>query len=174
MANLYYEPVFYGVEDVTVQGDARSFGLRIYYPFENDTVWEVPLRRGEYPLVVLSAQGQTEKHSARADVFRSSPKNGHCFSRPKTLRGSNVMEFRSRKTSALCRSRSRQAYRNRRLGAHRRKAALRRLCSIALSQASLLRGKSISAHCSAAAITQVYGHCAPLLIQAWTKSPADS
>jgi hypothetical protein len=26
--------------------------------------------------------GQTEKHSARADVFRSSPKNGHWFSTP--------------------------------------------------------------------------------------------
>jgi hypothetical protein len=48
-------------------------------------------------------------------------------------------------------------------------------CSIALiSQASVLRGKSISAHCSAAAISQDYGHCAPLLIQAWTNSPADS
>jgi hypothetical protein len=54
MANLYYEPVFYGVEDVIVQGDARSFGLRIYYPSENDTGWEVPLRRGEYPLVVFA------------------------------------------------------------------------------------------------------------------------
>lgn len=54
MANLYYEPVYYGVEDVIVQGDARSFGLRIYYPSENDTVWEVPIRRGEYPLVVFA------------------------------------------------------------------------------------------------------------------------
>jgi hypothetical protein len=44
----------------------------------------------------------------------------------------------------------------------------------ALSQASLPRGKSIGAHYSAAAITQVYGHSAPLLIQAWTNSPADS
>jgi hypothetical protein len=35
----------------------------------------------------------TEKHSERADVFRSSPKNGRWFSRPKqTSRGSNVME----------------------------------------------------------------------------------
>jgi hypothetical protein len=39
-----------------------------------------------------SAMGQTEKHSARAHVFRSSPKNGRWFSTPKTLRGSNVME----------------------------------------------------------------------------------
>jgi len=54
MANLYYEPVFYGIEDVIVQGNARSFGLRIYYPSENDTVWEVPLLRGEYPLVVFA------------------------------------------------------------------------------------------------------------------------
>jgi hypothetical protein len=48
-------------------------------------------------------------------------------------------------------------------------------CSIALiSQASVVRGKSISAYCSAAAISQDYGHCAPLLIQAWTNSPAVS
>jgi hypothetical protein len=44
----------------------------------------------------------------------------------------------------------------------------------ATKQHSLLRGQSINAHCSAAAITQDYGHCAPLLIQAWTNSPADS
>jgi hypothetical protein len=38
----------------------------------------------------MSAMGQTEKHSARADVFRSSSKNGRWFRRPKTLRGSQV------------------------------------------------------------------------------------
>jgi hypothetical protein len=36
--------------------------------------------------------GQTEKYSARADVFRFSPKNGRWFSAPKTLRGSEAME----------------------------------------------------------------------------------
>jgi hypothetical protein len=43
-----------------------------------------------------------------------------------------------------------------------------------ISQASVLSGKTISACCSAAAIAQDYGHCAPLLIRAWTNSPADS
>jgi hypothetical protein len=31
----------------------------------------------------MSHLGQTEKHSARADVFRSSPKNGRWFRHPK-------------------------------------------------------------------------------------------
>ena len=34
-------------------------------------------------IAALRICGQTEKHSARADVFRSSPKNGRWFSRPK-------------------------------------------------------------------------------------------
>ena len=88
-------------------------------------------------------------------------------------RASKVMEFRSRKTSALCQSRSWQAYRNRSLAAQRQKAHYGVYCSIALSQASLLRSKSISAYCFLA-IKQDYGQWAPLLIQAWTNSPADS
>jgi len=40
----------------------------------------------------ISGLGQTEKYSARADVFRFSPKNGRWFSAPKTLRGSEAME----------------------------------------------------------------------------------
>ena len=36
--------------------------------------------------------GQTEKYSARADVFRSSSNNGHWLARTKALRGST--EFR--------------------------------------------------------------------------------
>jgi hypothetical protein len=92
----------------------------------------------------MSESGQNAKYSARADVFRSSPKNRHWFSRPQNIALWNF----DRARLPLC------ANRNRRLGAHRRKAAPRRLCSIALSQASLLRGKSISAHCSAAAITR--------------------
>ena len=52
-----------------------------------------------------SALGQTEKHSARADVFRSYPKNGRWFRRPKqTLRGSNLMEFCSDKSAFLSKS----------------------------------------------------------------------
>jgi len=77
------------------------------------------------------------------------------------------------RTSALCQSRSWQAYRNRSLAAQRQKAHYDVYCSIALSQASLLRSKSISAYCSLA-IKQDYGQWAPLLIQAWTNSPADS
>ena len=47
------------------------------------------------PATATSAEGQTEKHSARADVFHSSPKNGRWF---KTLRASNFMEYRSEVT----------------------------------------------------------------------------
>src|ERR1700676_462331 len=47
------------------------------------------LRLGRCPECRL--WGQTEKHSARADVFRSSSKTDV----PTTLRGSNVMERRS-------------------------------------------------------------------------------
>jgi hypothetical protein len=89
------------------------------------------------------------------------------------IRPSKVMEFRSRKTSALGQSRSWQAYRNRSLAAQRQKAHYDVYCPIALSQASLLRSKSISACCSLA-IKQDYGQWAPLLILAWTNSPADS
>src|SRR3981189_178577 len=42
----------------------------------------------------MSPSGQTEKHSARADVFRSSPKSGRWLSTPQSLRGSNVMDLR--------------------------------------------------------------------------------
>jgi hypothetical protein len=40
----------------------------------------------------MSASGQTEKHSERADVFRSSPKNGR-LALPATLSGSKVRNF---------------------------------------------------------------------------------
>jgi hypothetical protein len=33
----------------------------------------------------MSQLGQTEKHSARADVFRSSPKNGRWFGTPQNI-----------------------------------------------------------------------------------------
>jgi hypothetical protein len=56
-----------------------------------------------------SGSGQTEKNSARAYIFRSSPKNGHWFSQPKhcadpnffvcetsiPFRRSTVMEYSS-------------------------------------------------------------------------------
>ena len=53
----------------------------------------------------MSVLGQTEKHSARADVFHSSPKNGRWF---KTLRASNFMEYRSEVTRLDWRTTSRR------------------------------------------------------------------
>src|SRR5258705_8448224 len=57
------------------------------------------------PATATSAEGQTEKHSARADVFHSSPKNGRWF---KTLRASNFMEYRSEVTRLDWRTTSRR------------------------------------------------------------------
>jgi hypothetical protein len=90
----------------------------------------------------MSQMGQNAKYSARADVFRSSPKNGRWFSRPQNIALWNF----DRARLPLC------ANRNRRLGAHRRKAAPRRLCSIALSQASLLRGNQLFCRCDHAGL----------------------
>ena len=53
----------------------------------------------------MSQLGQTEKHSARADVFHSSPKNGRWFN---TLRASNFMEYRSEVTRLDWRTTSRR------------------------------------------------------------------
>jgi hypothetical protein len=47
----------------------------------------------------MSAVGQTEKHSERADVVRSSPKSGRWFSRPKHYADRTL--WRIRRTTAL-------------------------------------------------------------------------
>jgi hypothetical protein len=55
-------------------------------------------------IAALRICGQTEKHSARADVFRSSPKNGRWFSRPKHYADRTLWKIR--RTTALRQERS--------------------------------------------------------------------
>lgn len=57
MADLYQEPVLYGIEDVTVTAEDGDFRMRIYYPSEDGSVFGVPARPGTYPLVAF-AHGQ--------------------------------------------------------------------------------------------------------------------
>jgi hypothetical protein len=52
--SLYYSPVFYGINDVTIPEAGGSFGARIYYPSEEDGVFDVSVRTGEYPLVAFA------------------------------------------------------------------------------------------------------------------------
>jgi dienelactone hydrolase len=57
VVDLYYEPTMYGIEDVTVgQGDG-AFAARIYYPSNDGTVFDVPIRPGTYRLIAF-AHGQ--------------------------------------------------------------------------------------------------------------------
>ena len=39
----------------------------------------------------MSEMGQTEKHSARADVFRSCPKSGHWFGMPENISADRML-----------------------------------------------------------------------------------
>jgi hypothetical protein len=55
VTDLYYEPVFYGIEDVDgVPDGGRNFTLRIYYPTFDGTVYDVAIRPGTYPLVAFA------------------------------------------------------------------------------------------------------------------------
>lgn len=54
MTDLYYEPVFYGIRDVTIPADGGDFGARIYFPSYDGAVWTAPIRPGTYPLVVFA------------------------------------------------------------------------------------------------------------------------
>jgi hypothetical protein len=65
------------------------------------TAWICALRNGSdamahgsiSELSTMPAMGQTEKHSARADVFRSYPKNGHWFGRPNGTCGCKSLTY---------------------------------------------------------------------------------
>lgn len=54
MTELYYYPVSYGIHDLVGNGDTGQFGLRIYYPSEEDSPYDAPIRPGRYPLVVFA------------------------------------------------------------------------------------------------------------------------
>jgi hypothetical protein len=63
---------------------------------------------------IMSELGQTEKHSERTDVFRSSPENGRWFSRPKRYADRTLWKIR--RTTAL---RQEQSFNNLAQCAHR-------------------------------------------------------
>jgi len=52
--SLYYDPVYYGINDVLIPEDGGSFGARIYYPSEEMEVRDVPIRDGTYPLIAFA------------------------------------------------------------------------------------------------------------------------
>ena len=52
--SLYYSPVAYGINDVTIPETGGSFGARIYYPSEETGVFDVPIRIDDYPLIAFS------------------------------------------------------------------------------------------------------------------------
>ena len=54
MPSLDYSPVFYGIQDVTVESGSTQFANRIYYPSFDGTVFDAPIRPGTYPLVVFA------------------------------------------------------------------------------------------------------------------------
>ena len=54
MADLYYSPVSYGIHDLDASGETGQFGLRVYYPSEEDTLYNATIRPGLYPLVVFA------------------------------------------------------------------------------------------------------------------------
>ena len=63
---------------------------------------------------IMPELGQTEKHSERTDVFRSSPENGRWFSRPKRYADRTLWKIR--RTTAL---RQEQSFNNLAQCAHR-------------------------------------------------------
>jgi hypothetical protein len=52
--SLYYNPVMYGINDVTIPHGDGSFGARIYYPSEEVEVLNVAVRKGMYPLIAFA------------------------------------------------------------------------------------------------------------------------
>lgn len=54
MADLYYTPVHYGIHDLTATGNTGSFGLRVYYPSDEESVDNAAIRPDDYPLIVFS------------------------------------------------------------------------------------------------------------------------
>lgn len=52
--SYYYNPVMYGINDVTIPDDDGSFEARIYYPSEEVEVRDVAILRGTYPLVAFA------------------------------------------------------------------------------------------------------------------------
>jgi len=58
MADLYFDPVKYGINDVRIS-DGADFRARIYYPSTEGSVFDVQVRPGRYPLVAF-AHGQRE------------------------------------------------------------------------------------------------------------------
>jgi hypothetical protein len=75
MVDLYREPVLYGIDDVTVSGEGGTFGMRIYYPSEEGSVFGVPIRPGTYPLVVF-AHGQREARGTDSESLLFGPEPG--------------------------------------------------------------------------------------------------
>lgn len=54
MASLYYTPVNFGIHDLTAAGESGSFGLRVYYPSDEEGVEGVAIRPDDYPLLVFA------------------------------------------------------------------------------------------------------------------------
>lgn len=52
--SLYYSPVPYGLNDVTIPEPGGSFSARIYYPSEEVEVRDVAVRDGVYPLIAFA------------------------------------------------------------------------------------------------------------------------
>jgi dienelactone hydrolase len=68
--SLYYNPVFYGINDVTIAEHGSSFGARIYYPSEEMEVRDVPVRNGTYPLIAF-AHGDRSSESSLCPTDRT-------------------------------------------------------------------------------------------------------
>jgi hypothetical protein len=75
MANLYEEPILYGIEDVTVPAEGGEFRMRIYYPSDEGSVFGVPIRPGTYPLVAF-AHGQRQGGGVDTESLLFGPEPG--------------------------------------------------------------------------------------------------
>ncbi|MGK6307409.1 hypothetical protein [Variovorax sp. DT-64] len=67
--SLYYNPVLYGLNDVTIpENGGGTFGARIYYPSEEEEVRDVAVREGIYPLIAFAHGDRSfEPHLCPAD-----------------------------------------------------------------------------------------------------------
>jgi dienelactone hydrolase len=61
MANLYYSPVFLGIQDSVIEADTGSFEVRVFYPSERPFTGEVIVRSGTYPLVIFAHGDRTTR-----------------------------------------------------------------------------------------------------------------
>jgi hypothetical protein len=60
--SYYYNPVMYGINDVTIPDGKVGFGARIYYPSDEVEVRDVQILNGTYPLVAF-AHGERRSES---------------------------------------------------------------------------------------------------------------